>query len=226
MSTKMPTKGKNSIKSVKQKTILTKDVDAYLMSLAHTGTAEAIDRLHEFIQDEKNANLRDYAQIALEEAEFNYYSPEGDQEEEDFLLARSIWRREERLWKLDGKADAARLELKELDLDRKVHQKIMESLADKEKIDEWKYNFSEDYYGMIQGKLADFEDRIEYESTWLGEASQIVKTEKYRKIPPHVFDHIHFDADACSFWEDDDESEKSEPEPVGGLINYIDNPKF
>jgi len=225
MSTKMPTKGKNPAKSVEQKAARVKDTESRLMQLAHAGTEEAVDRLREFIQKEKNESLCDYAQIALEEAEFNYYSPESDQEEEDFLLARSIWRRQENLWRLEGKADAARLELKELDLDRKVHQKIIESLIDKEKINDWQHNFSEDYYIMIQNKLAKFEAEIAYEDAWLKQACQLIKIEKYRKIPPHIFDHIHFDADACSIWEDETESTKPNPEPVGGLINYIDNPK-
>lgn len=210
MTTKTLVQKTKTIKQNQEKIISSSDIHGWLNQLAHAGTEEALEALRKFIRKEENEDLRDYAEIAQEEAEFNYYSPQNEQEEEDFLLARTIWRRQENLWELEGKADSARLELRELDLDRKAHQKLMASLTDKEKIDLWKYNFSEDYYFMIKQRVEELDEKIAYEAVWLEQARQLVKTKKYQTPPVHIFDHIHFDEDYFSMWEDKLEDDKTE----------------
>lgn len=210
MTTKTLVQKTKAVKQNQEKIIGSSDIHGWLNQLAHAGTEVALGVLRKFIQEEENEDLRGYAEIAQEEAEFNYYSPQNEQEEADFLLARTISHRQENLWGLEGKADSARLELRELDLNRKAHQKLMASLTDKEKIDSWKYNFSEDYYFMIKQRVEELDEEIAYETAWLEQARQLVKTKKYQTPPVHIFDHIHFDEDYYSIREDELEDDKTE----------------
>lgn len=226
MPNKMKRVNKQGKNEVKTNLIGAREIEISLVNLAHAGTEEAVNSLYEFIQKEKNESLRDYAKIALEEAEFFYYSPDTDQEERDFLLARSIYRRQEQLWHLESKADSCRLKLQEMDLGRKVHRQIIKGTAVKEKNDAWKYNFSEEFYFMVKNRLGEIEDEMAYEAAWLKEAREQIKTKKYLSIPWHIFEHIRFDADAGSIWEDEEEKLENNHNKPTGLINYIDNPKY
>lgn len=105
---------------------------AELNSLAHAGTKEAIIKLRKFIASEKNEDLRGYAECALDEAEFFYYSPQNEKEEKEFRLAKIIWRRENNLFDRQAKLGAAKLELEELDLDREINQKVCRKLNNAE----------------------------------------------------------------------------------------------
>lgn len=214
---------KSQLKENKEVFISSNDIHAQLMQWAHAGTKEALENLDKFIQEEKDENLRSYAEIARDEAEYFYYAPDTKQEEKDFLLARMIWRRQEYVWELEGKADSARLKLTELNIKRQVHQKLMQNLKDKTKKEEWQYNFSEDYYTMIKGRLEEFENEIAYDTAWLEQARKMVKTKKYQAPRVHIFDHIHFDGDGFSIWEDEDKikADNDEAEEQGGLHDYL-----
>lgn len=210
-----------SIQQHQQSAIGSNDIYGQLNQWAHAGTQEALENLAKFIQNEKNESLRDYAECARDEAEFMYYSPQNEQEERDFLLARLIWRRQEKFWELEGKADTARLELKELNLDRQAHQKLMQKLKDKNKKKEWQYNFSEDYYFMVKQRLEEIEEEISYKAAWLEQARKLIKTKKYQVPPVHIFEHIHFDGEGFSVW--GDEMELDVPQIRIDESNSLDN---
>jgi hypothetical protein len=218
MLTKKSSENKNntpgSIRQYKQKVVGLTDVIAQLNQWAEAGTKDALEDLNKFIQNEKNAALRDYAEFVRGEAEYSYYSPQNEQEEKDFLLARLVWRRQEKLWEVEGKADAARLELKELNADRQTHQKLLKNLKDKNKKKEWQYNFSEDYFVMIKQRLEEMEEEIAYETAWLEQARKMVKIKKYQAPPVHIFKHIHFNGDGFSIWEDEMEIDERKPEQI------------
>ena len=88
---------------------------------AHAGTKEALNKLEKFIEGEKDEKLCGYAGCALEECRYFYYSPNSEQEEKDFLLAKMILGKENDIWESEGKAASLKFELENLDLDRKVN---------------------------------------------------------------------------------------------------------
>ncbi len=186
-------------------------ISAQLQQWAHEGSQESLKKLEDFIVKEKNKDLRDYANLAYNEALYFYYSPQNEQDENDFLLSKMIKNREDRFWRLMSEADAAKLELKKLDLERKVHLQLLRHLGkDKKREEDWKYNFSEDYYVTVKNKLIESEDELAYESRWFEEARKMIKNKKYLKVPEEVFEHTHWDGEGGTFWED----EFPEPEEI------------
>src|SRR4030042_4992771 len=86
------------------------EIISQLNDLAHSGTKASLEAIKKFIANEKGEGLRGYAQCALEECEYFYYSPNSPQEETDFDLAKMIIEKEERIICLDSKAEAAEFE--------------------------------------------------------------------------------------------------------------------
>jgi len=174
-----------------------------LQKWAHAGTDEGIKKLEDFIISEPNKDLCAYAKIAYDEALFFYYSPNNKQEERDFFLAKMIIQKERWLWNRMDKAEAARFELSKMDIERDIHKRILKT-ATKKQQEEWEYNFSEDYYTMVRGRLAELTDDISYTSAWIKTASGAIKLKKYKQVPEDLFDHIHFDGEDTTFWEEDE----------------------
>ncbi|MDD2656230.1 MAG: hypothetical protein PHQ18_01525 [Patescibacteria group bacterium] len=177
-----------------------------LQKWAHAGTAESIEKLEDFIVREPSKELREYAKIAYDEALFFYYSPNSKQEEKDFLTAKMIIQKERRLWDRMDKAGAARFELSKMDVERDIHKRMIKTATKKEQ-EEWKYNFSEDYYTTVRMRLAELTDEIEYTSAWIKTAHEAIKLKKYKQVPEDLFDHIHFDGEDSTFWEDDEDDD-------------------
>ncbi len=227
MPTKKPAlkKPKNSKPPVLRKpspAITSLDVKAQLNEWAHEGSKESMDKIIDFIKQEKDEKLRGYANCALEEAEYFYYSPWSPKEEKEFLLAKMISEAERRFWKAMMKADNARLELDRLEIDKKVHEKIMNS-KNPNKREDWQYNFSEDFRTMVKSRLDELDDEIFYTSAWIEEARKLITIDKYKNIPDYVMGRIHLDAEAESFWPDDYDDDKGD-EPSdrdeGSCDNY------
>lgn len=177
------------------------DAHGQLMVWAHQGDEESLKKLEDFMLKEKNSDLREFAQLAYNEAEYLYYSPRNEKEEQEFLLAKMVHERDARLWELIGKADAAKFELQKLDLDRRVHRQVMSNIKNQPKTasaQEWQYCFSEDYYKMVQHRLHELEDDISYESAWLEQAKGMIIAKRYQKVPAEIWEHIHWDGEGST----------------------------
>lgn len=123
------------------------------------------------------------------------YEPTNDQEENDLLLAKMIFDRENHLCGLEIKINSAKFALKKLDLEREVHCKLMAGLNEGQQA-EWQYNFSEDFNLMERQDLERLQDEAAYDAKWLEAARKLIKTEKYKSVPPGFFRHYHFDYDS------------------------------
>lgn len=193
---------KQSLKNVKEL-----DNKAQLISWAHEGTKQSIQQIKNFIQNSKDKELKDFAEIALEEAEFFYYSADSENEEKDFRLAKMLRIREDQLYQKMTKMNAATIELEELDLNRQLHNQIMKNIKDPKRLEDWKYNFSEDYYALVKNRLERLEDEVEYEKLWISEAEAIISRGKYKDTPADFFDSIHEDGEGVDFWSEENENE-------------------
>jgi hypothetical protein len=178
-----------------------------LTTLAHFGTKDSLTKISEFIATTLDEDLRGFARCAYDEAEFFYYSPENDQEEKEFLIAKMIKEKDDNLLKLEMKAEDIRFDLKELEIDREVNKKMLANSKNKAEKEEWKYLFSEDHFICTQNELAAIESDINYEYAWIAEAEKLIKTEKFKNLPENFFEHVHFDGENKTSNKDEIEEE-------------------
>jgi len=175
---------------------------AWLTSLAHEGTEEAIKKIEEFLKTEKDKNLIGFAKCALDEAQFFCYSPNNELEEEDFELAKMIFQKEDRIFDLEMKLGKLQEELMKEVIEKKVWEKVMKN-NHKGKTKDWEYYYSPDFYCSEHNRLAEIQDSINYDSAWVEEARKLIKNKKFINIPKDFFNHIHSDYDGVNIWDDD-----------------------
>jgi hypothetical protein len=203
---------KSATKKITNKSVINIDlsenretIQRKLTTLAHSRKKEALDKISDFITKTKDKDLRGFAQCAYDEAEFRYYSPENDEQEKKLLIAKLLKYHNDKLWKLMSRADSAKYELRELEIERGIDQKIFK--AAHKTLKGWGYEepgrFSEDYCTIVKHKLAEIEVDIEYESAWLREAEKMIKTEKFKNLPSDFFEHMHFNGEGGTFWTDE-----------------------
>lgn len=196
-------KFQESVKMIEQNS----EIVSQLNDWAHTGSKTSLEAIRKFIENEKDEGLRGYAQCALEECEYFYYSPNNPQEERDFDLAKIIIEKEERIFSLESKAEAAEFELRQLELEKAVNDKLAISAAGKLK--NWQYNFSEDFQKTVVGRLEEIKNEIEYLEAWISQARKMIKTEKFKNVPFGILEHFHHDFEGENFWIDgEDEAEE------------------
>ncbi len=186
-----------------QKQILNKEsIKTQLVCWAHKGTKEAVQKIRDFITQTNDKDLKEWAKIALDEGEYFCYSPNNNKEEKGFQLAQMLLDREDKSYYKMSKINAACLELRKLDVEREVHKKVLKNLKDKKKVEDWKYNFSEDYYLSVRARLEELEEELAYEDAWLKEAEKMVKKTEYKDVSRNFFQSIHEDGEGINFWSD------------------------
>ncbi|OGF22525.1 hypothetical protein A2Y83_00785 [Candidatus Falkowbacteria bacterium RBG_13_39_14] len=178
------------------------EIKSQLTEWAHERTKDSIRKILNFMDNEKDKDILAFADSAYHEAAYLYYCPETDEEEKDFLTARMINDRDYKIYELSEKANAARHELKKLEIDKEADGRVTKKYKkDKE---DWEYSrFSDGYMEIVRGKLEKFASEIEYLKHWIDEARMMIKNEKYREIPFNVLDRIHLDNEGSSIWDDE-----------------------
>lgn len=173
-----------------------------LQKLAHAGTKEAIGKLEKIIKAEKDPKKKAYAEMALEECEMFYYEPTNEKEEQEFLLCELIRERERRIADLMMKIEGIELDLEKSELEGKVHKKVM--AAHKNKQEDWKYNWMEDFDFAEKNKPQEIKDELEYTEAWIAEAKKMIATPRYKNMPARHLEHFDFNFDD-KFREDGEE---------------------
>jgi len=143
---------------------------------AHAGTEDSLRKLEDFIIIEKNKDLREYARIAYDEANYFYYAPNDDKEEREFILARLIKEREEYFWDLMSEADKLKEEIREFEIKKSVHNRLMKKKLPKNILDDWKYNCSDDFIIYERNRLYE----IEQEQTDEEEKGEVITKKKMK----------------------------------------------
>lgn len=199
-----------------------KNIQKKLSTLANLATKEAMDKISDFIISTKDTGLREYAQIAYNDAEFSYFTPVNEREEKELLLAKMIKEHDDRLLNLMSKADGAKLELRRLEIEREVDKRISpkpKKETAKDALDfslDESYRFSEDFYKTVEGRLMEIESDVKYESAWINEAEGMIKTDRFKNLPGDFFDHMHFDGEGGTFWTDSMGMDQDECSCEGG----------
>jgi len=164
-----------------------------LQKMAHEGTKEAVEKIRKYVEAEKDFEKKSYAEMALEECEVFYYQPRNEKEEEDFLLSELIRRKENYIDDLMMKIEGIESEIEKLMLEKKVHEKVLSS--HKNKKEEWKYNWMQDFVTMEENKLGEIRDELAYDEAWVVEAKKIITTARYRNMPKRHLEHYDFNVD-------------------------------
>jgi hypothetical protein len=164
--------------------------EAQLRGWGHEGTVESAKKIRDFMDTNEDEELEAYAELAYGDAIYSAYSPKDDKEERDFLLGRMIYKAERRMCDLFVKKFPLQRKQVEGDVARAIHGKLMKQLSNAQK-EEWKYNFSQDYYTWARGRLEKVEDEIAYLEVWLKQAKKMFVLEKYRNAPSEVYEDIY-----------------------------------
>ncbi len=173
---------------------------AELQKLAHQGTFEAISKIEKYLETAIEGEKRAHAEIALAECELFYYTPRNEKEEEEFMLCGLIKKRERYIDGLEMKIEDISFGLDVVMLEKKVHEKVLANKNNKDKQEEWKYNWSEDHYICEKNDLQQIKEDIAYEEAGVAEAKKMVTTERYKNISTRHLEHYDFPFD-------DDENE-------------------
>lgn len=174
-----------------------------IMEWAHEGTKESVEKLERFIEGTFDEDARIMAEIALDEARFNYLCANNAQEERDLELAFLIVENEERRFTLQEKIDVAEHELAVLEIEKDVHDALIAN-ANKARKKEWEYNFSEDHRMTVVMRRDELRDESLYLDAWIAQARKLIKTEKYKNLPKGALDGWHLYSEGVSIWDDDD----------------------
>lgn len=170
-------------------------VPSELQKLAHVGTKEAIEKIEKYIKTEKDGEKRAYAEMALEECEMFYYQPKNKKEDEEFILCELINRKERYIDDQTMKIDDIKSRIEKLMLEKKVHEKVL--AKHKNKKEEWKYNWMQDFVIMEENELHKIEEGLEYDEAWVEEAKKMITTERYKNMPARCLGHFDFDEEDC-----------------------------
>lgn len=190
-----------------------------LKKLAQVGTKEAMAKIEKYIKTEKDADKREYAELALEECEFFFYEPTNEKEDEEFMLSALIMRREQDIDDLFAQADAVGMRLERLALEKKVHEKVLAKYKNKK--EEWQNNWMADVVVMEEQELQEIEAEIAYEEAWVAEAKKMITTKRYKNIPAIYLEHFNFDEDYCDDNDDCDMCDADECECDDGCGAWI-----
>lgn len=172
-----------------------------LQKLAHAGTKEAVEKIEKYLKAEKDEGKKAYAEMALEECEFFFYNPTNEKEKVEFTLCELINRRERHIDDMLMKIENIETEIEKLKLEKKVHEKVL--AAHKNKQEEWKYNWMEDFVFMEENEAQKIKDEMAYDVAWVAEAKKMITTARYKNIPARYLEHFDFD-DGKDFDDDGD----------------------
>lgn len=172
-----------------------------LNQLAHEGSLKSIEKIEQIIKESKDDELSDYAQYALEEAQYLYYSPANEEEIKELILLKSIVEREDELLELNFLKDGYVFELTKLKVENEVENKLIERLQPEELAED------DGYEEWLLEQIEEIEDECEYWKEWIKEAEGMIKTEKYKTMPKEVVADIYLEGEG-NLDEMDEEDDK------------------
>lgn len=193
------TKSRAKSKAQKRTKKQSEAIKTQLQAWAHEGSRKSLDKIIDFINREKDEELRAYAEIARGEAGYFYYAPNSDEEENDFLTAKQIMNRELECIELKYRIEAGELAVQKESIDIKINEKLMrEKGADQD----WKYRNPKFYAGFIENRLEELKEDLKFNQAWIKAARKTIKNKKYIDIPFDMLSHIHLDIEDLN-WMDD-----------------------
>lgn len=178
-------------------------VISQLIAWAHEASNESLEKIQEFIDDEKQSDeIRRMAEIALDEAEHLKYIPMNKDEEQEYDLCELIDERENKIINLTCEVEEIEDSLKMMGLKGKIHAQLMlQDMPDNQR-EEWDINSPSEDVVMMEGeRILKLKGEIAYLEAWIEEAKKLITSPKYKNLPLGYFD------DEIDEPEDDDQDE-------------------
>jgi hypothetical protein len=163
------------------------ELEEVCMTLAHLPTKKAQDLLGQFKETQRASEVR-WLDLAIEEGQFHYLSPENEQEERDYLALKVIQELEDELIELQGKYDELRLDL---------NKKEIEHEAIKELVKNGEVGSEEDttlqlYKERLTTQMEELQKQISVKEKTNAQIAKTIKTEKYQNVDPMSMQSIEF----------------------------------
>lgn len=165
----------------------TSELEDICMTLAHLPTKQAQDLLGKF-KESTRANEVGWLDVAMDEGEFHYFSPENEQEERDYFALKVIQEIEDETMELQGKHDDLRLELRRME----IEQEAVLALVRKGEVDKDETLSFHDCKLIVTSQMEDLENQISVKEKTVEQIKESVKTEKYKNMDSMHMRHVHF----------------------------------
>lgn len=187
-------------KNQKSATKLNKDdIRAQLIAWGHEGTMESIEKFKNFIKNEKNKDLRGFAEIALEETSYYYYEPKNDIEEEDFILLKMIEEKKNELFDIGVQIEQEQFRIKKQELDNKICKELSKNKK-------WEDKYCEYVLSWASERAEKLKEEVDFNYAWIATAQKMIKTKRYHTIPSEIIHSTHLDCEtADEIYADKDE---------------------
>lgn len=161
-------------------------LDKICMTLAHIPTKHAQDLLNKF-KESNRAHLVIWLDMAVEEGQLHYLSPQTDQEERDFLALKVMQELEDEIINLQAKHDEAKLDLDKMEI---KHEAVRE-LIKKGELDADEELGFHDIKVCIQADIEEFSQQITVKEKTFNQLKESIKTERYQNVDPMIMRNIH-----------------------------------
>lgn len=163
------------------------ELETICMTLAHLPTKRAQDLLALFKESDRAHEVK-WLDMAVEEGEFHYLSPQNAQEERDYLalkVMQEIW---DELVELEIKFNEATLNVDKMEIE---HEAIRE-LVKKGAIDAEEELGLDDAKVFFKSKAEELHKKIELKEKIYDQIKESIKTERYKDVDPMIMKDIHF----------------------------------
>ncbi|MDM8552282.1 hypothetical protein QUF72_19510 [Desulfobacterales bacterium HSG2] len=165
----------------------TSELEDICMTLAHLPTKQAQDLLGKF-KESTRANEVGWLDVAMDEGEFHYFSPENEQEERDYFALKVIQEIEDETIELQGKHDDLRLDLRRMD----IEQEAVRELVGKGEVDKDETLAFHDCRLIVTSQMEDLERQISVKEKTIDQIKESIKTERYKNMDSMHMRHVHF----------------------------------
>ncbi|MDD5766545.1 MAG: hypothetical protein PHW79_09915 [Candidatus Marinimicrobia bacterium] len=167
-----------------------KELEEICMMLAHLPTKEAKDLLEKFKNSERAGEV-DWLECAIDENEFNYLSPENDQEERDFLALKMVGEKDDLIVHLLGECDKHEYHIQKYEIELAALRELLPENPDLDS------NISaiHDIIVWEKGHLEESGQQIEIEEKIKAKIRASIQTERLKNLDPMDIEHFHFDGE-------------------------------
>ncbi len=156
--------------------------------LAHEGTKESILKLRNKQNNAVTEEMRMMVEFAYDEACFNYFCPENDQERHDYELCHMILHHEELMLDEAIKLDKLKEDLGDLKLELEVYEEMIRRGTVEDKMSE--FAPSSDAVMILEQDVNHIQGRVDYHEIWAETARDMIVSPKYRDKDLDVFESI------------------------------------
>ncbi len=163
------------------------EVGRICMTLAHLPSKRAQDLLASF-KESANAHKVKWLDLAIEEGQFVYLSPQNEQEDRDYMALKVIQEMQDEVLDLEIKLNEAIIDIDTM----KIKHEAIKELVKKGEIDAEEELGLNDVMLLLESKVDDLNQDIERNNKIFLQITKSIKIKRYKDVDPSVMRDIHF----------------------------------